>query len=311
MATDYRLDPFKDVLNSVKISGETHTIPSVSPYSIRLVEVPLKETPSSINLAIAGVAAEEVSSAPAARQFWPDYSTGADGDDSWNTGTILFNAADAGKEVVVAYKGTGTLVWANEICQMFVLTESGKITAPPWATRAILSGCGGGGGGGNSTWPTYPGGGGGSSAWVDTSIVKVTGRASYTVFIGAGGTGGISSTPGTAGGTTSFGSLLSIGGGGGSYRFNGGSAGVLPPYSFGKAGTDGSKAIYDSDNLPGAAGADSLNGAGGAATDMGSKTVTNGNAATGYGAGGGGAKGGAAYRGGAGSQGFLIVRWVR
>lgn len=69
MATDYRLDPFQDVLNTVNISGETRTIPSVSPFSIRLAEVPLKETPSSISLTIGGYTATEVSSQPAPVSF--------------------------------------------------------------------------------------------------------------------------------------------------------------------------------------------------------------------------------------------------
>ena len=110
MLHDYRYDPFNDTSEAIAITGETHVIPSNSPYTIRLNEVPMKDTPSSISLTIGGVAANEVSAPPSAGEFWPDYSTKADNDDSWNTGTILFNAADAGKTVVVSYLGTGTLV---------------------------------------------------------------------------------------------------------------------------------------------------------------------------------------------------------
>lgn len=52
----------------------------------------------------------EVSATPALGQFWPDYTTGADEDPDWNTGTLLFNSADTGKIVAVNYKGSGTLV---------------------------------------------------------------------------------------------------------------------------------------------------------------------------------------------------------
>ncbi|SMC63118.1 hypothetical protein [Sporomusa malonica] len=52
----------------------------------------------------------EVATTPTAGQFWPDYSTSADGDDSWNTGTIQFNSVDAGKLVAVSYQKIGTLV---------------------------------------------------------------------------------------------------------------------------------------------------------------------------------------------------------
>ena len=106
---DYRYNPFSDALETVAITGENHVIPTNSPYTIRLAEVPLKESPSTVSLTINGVAGVEVAADPAAGEFWADYNTGADGDDNWNTGTIKFNAADAGKTVVAAYKGMGTL----------------------------------------------------------------------------------------------------------------------------------------------------------------------------------------------------------
>lgn len=109
MAHDYRYNAFDDVLEPLAISGETHIIPSSSPYTIRLAEVPQKTTPSGVSLTIAGTAASEVAATPAAGEFWVDYNTGADNDDGWNTGTILFNSADAGKTVVVSYSGMGTL----------------------------------------------------------------------------------------------------------------------------------------------------------------------------------------------------------
>ena len=113
MPSDYRYDPFNNIAEPVAITGETHIIPSNSPYTIRLAEVPVKESPSTVSLTIGGVAGVEVAAEPAAGEFRCDYTTGADQDDNWNTGLIQFNAADAGKTVVVAYNGMGTLASIN------------------------------------------------------------------------------------------------------------------------------------------------------------------------------------------------------
>lgn len=294
MPIDYRLDPFQDVLNAVTISGETHTIPSVSPFTIRLGEVPLKETPSSISLTIGGVRAEEVSSAPAPGQFWPDYSTGADGDDDWNTGTILFNVADAGKTVVVTYKGTGCVVWAD-FMNPHVFTESGTITAPLWATHAIVSGCGGGGGGGGCASGQATGAGGGAGGHCINYLIAVTGGQGYIVTIGAGGAGGAgTNVTGGTGGTTSFGDLLSLGGG------KGGAGTASAPGSPG-SGISSIVVLAASGT-----GGSSYFGNGGVIRT----TSGRGNAASGYGSGGGGGAGGGNW-GGAGSPGFFMIRWVR
>ena len=106
---DYRYNPFDDVLEPMAIAGEIHVIPSNSPYTIRLNEVPVKDSPSTVALTIGGIAGIEVAAEPAAGEFRCDYTTGADGDNNWNTGLIQFNAADAGKTVVAAYNGMGTL----------------------------------------------------------------------------------------------------------------------------------------------------------------------------------------------------------
>lgn len=96
---------------------ETHIIPSVSPFVIRLNEVPEKRDPSNMKCvyvddttgAVTSRALTEVAATPAAGQFRPDYSTKADKDDSWNTGLVEFNSADAGKIVQITYTGMGTL----------------------------------------------------------------------------------------------------------------------------------------------------------------------------------------------------------
>lgn len=108
MPKDYRYNPFDDVAEPVQCV-ETHIIPMNSPYVVRLNEVPVKVSPSTITMTIAGVTATEVAAAPASGEFRPDYSTGANDDSEWNTGLIQFNAADAGKIIVATYNGLGTL----------------------------------------------------------------------------------------------------------------------------------------------------------------------------------------------------------
>lgn len=108
---DYRLDPFLNVINIKKISGEYHQVPNQSPYTVRLNEVPQKTDPSSLNIKFAsGAVLTEVAAQPSQGQYWPDYNTTAHGVADWNTGTLLFNAADAGKIVYASYNGIGTLV---------------------------------------------------------------------------------------------------------------------------------------------------------------------------------------------------------
>ena len=210
---DYRYNPFENVGTAVTITGETHVIPSVSPYTIRLDEVPLKETPSSISLTIAGSAGAEVSAAPAAGEFWPDYSTGADGDANWNTGTLLFNSADAGKEVVVSYQGTGRLVAIAAILPPKTFSTSGIWICPDGVREILVTICGGGGGGGGTHGGNNPsvnggsGGRGGTSSF--SNVLSALGgwggggcnseaNGSYGA---AGGVGGTAANAATAGGT--------------------------------------------------------------------------------------------------------------
>lgn len=108
---DYRLDPFLNVINIKKIAGEQHQVPNQSPYTIRLKEVPQKTDPTTLSIKFAnGTMLTEVAAQPSQGQYWPDYNTTSHGLEDWNTGTILFNAADAGKIIHAGYNGMGTLV---------------------------------------------------------------------------------------------------------------------------------------------------------------------------------------------------------
>ena len=107
---DYRFDPFENTFNIKKIYDETHVIPSNSPYTIRLAEVPQKTSPTTLQVKFQnGGLLTEVSEEPAQGQYWPDYLTTEHGIEGWNTGTLKFSAADAGKTVLVTYNGMGTL----------------------------------------------------------------------------------------------------------------------------------------------------------------------------------------------------------
>lgn len=123
--SDYRHDPFSDISTAISLT-ERHLIPSISPYEIRLNEVPVKNSPTTTvikEFSITGGAISygavyaEVSATPSTAQFFPDYNTGADGDATWNTGLLQFSAADAGKQIEVTYSSKGTLTGVS--CNMY------------------------------------------------------------------------------------------------------------------------------------------------------------------------------------------------
>ncbi len=122
--SDIRHDPFMDVPTSITLT-ERHLIPSISPYTICLNEVPVKNSPTTTIVRIIdigdgavhyGADFDEVAATPIEGQFFPDYNTSAY-DSTWNTGTIQFSAADAGKGVEVTYLAKGTLTGVS--CNMY------------------------------------------------------------------------------------------------------------------------------------------------------------------------------------------------
>lgn len=178
-------------------------------------------------------------------------------------------------------------------------TASGTFNVPEGITTVYLTGSGGGGGGsGRDGIGGYGGGGGGGADACVRVPVAVAALAAITVTIGAAGAGGGPNANGSAGGTTSFGALLSLPGGGGGITGSGLSDG-------GAAGGAGGAA--------GGAGAGSYvigNGGGsifGAVAGGGNKPSHSG----GYGAGGCGGvlAGSLAGAGASGSAGFLVVEW--
>lgn len=208
---------------------------------------------------------------------------------------------------------------------------SGNWTCPAGVTTAYISQAGAGGGGGGCATVGNPNivsgaGAGGHGNFVIRQAVAVTPGTVYAVTIGASGAGGAINTAGSAGGTTTFGALVSTTGGAGGAP---GNAAAYTNYTSGGTGGVGfSNGASGQDTGPVGVGANGGNGAGGpfgSGGNGGKGVVTGavlspGSAANGYGPGGGGCGGNYAAgnttmgtstgnTGGAGGPGICIVEW--
>lgn len=200
------------------------------------------------------------------------------------TGDILANQV-----VEVIYDGTNmqlvsrssTLTPLNPTVQ--VVTATGTYTAPAGLKYALVELVGGGGGGGSLQSTSRVGGGGGGGGYARKILSAATIGVSQSVTIGAGGASATS-----AGGTTSFGALLSATGG--ALGANGAAAGAA-----GGAGGIGSSGDI---NIRGGAGG---NG-GGSTNDVSLQGTIGGSSVFG----GGGITTGGQYGGGGGGQGNNI-----
>lgn len=101
----------------------------------------------------------------------------------------------------------------SNLINIQVFKSSGTYTPSTGVAKVLVRAWGGGGGGGTTNSGAIGGPGGGGGAYVEAFITNST---SQTITIGAGGTGGVANngTNSTAGGDTSFGSLLVAKGGG-------------------------------------------------------------------------------------------------
>lgn len=106
-----RRNPFSGQDASLERNETGLVIPSSAPYLVQLVEVPLRETPSSVTVfnVTAGQYMTEVTTPPAQGQFRVDYAP----PNGEGTGLLEFNAANAGHVINVSYKGTGSPVVAE------------------------------------------------------------------------------------------------------------------------------------------------------------------------------------------------------
>lgn len=296
MATDYRYDQFNDVLETVE-RVEMHIVPSVSPFVIHLDEVPLRGDPSTIIVReVTGIVEgvkqygrtfTEVAETPAQDTFRPDYNTGADGDANWNTGAMLFNAANASVAVEVTYQATGTLASLK------------TNHYPSWWTDR----------GDGSDGDFYP-----------TADITVSGVKNYaSVFVPAGVT--VTVSPAALikcqGAFVNMGTVTADGQGAAGAPRDKVASGDLPPPALGIAGTSGNVSL-------GGAGGATKEGAGGGvggAPKIGDRTVAvqfyrttllhDGNVFNAFGSGGGSGAGTYANKntgaGGAGGGGILIA----
>jgi len=105
---NWRKNVFTDADMAIDKTEDNLYIPASSPYLIQLLEVPRKNTPTSITVWCydTGTYFTEVLTAPAQSQFRVDYPP-ADGE---GTGLVEFNQNDAGKQVKIVYKATGSPV---------------------------------------------------------------------------------------------------------------------------------------------------------------------------------------------------------
>ena len=101
----------------------------------------------------------------------------------------------------------GTVTYVNgQAIHTFTTSGSFQMLASGTVQMLLVGGGGGGGCG-------YEGGGGGAGGLIYQSSYTIS-PGTYTVTIGAGGSGGVGVYPPSSGGSTSFGSLLSVYGGG-------------------------------------------------------------------------------------------------
>lgn len=226
--------------------------------------------------------------------------------------------------------GDGTNILTDSLQPRLArFTSSGSFTVPAGVTTVFVSGCAGGGGGGaggggNQSFYGSAGAGGGAGQAAIKQALTVTPGQSIAVNIGIAGSGGIgdssSGTAATSGGATSFGSLITLTGGGaggnGTTVSSGGVSGALNSsgYPGGSAGGDGSATSASA--MGGNGGSCAFGGGGGGSRASASAGYS---ATSAYGFGGGGGGGGGHYssspstynggNGGAGAPGIIIVEW--
>lgn len=245
------------------------------------------------------------------------------------------NALAADQGPVICSDHPGTYAWDTVSSKYLpahgkqVFTTSGTFQTPSFVSSAWLSGCGagaGGGSGGGAAGSTIGAGGGGGGAGQSAvkQYVALASGTPYTVTIGAAGTGGGvnpaggSGNPGTSGGGTSFGSLLTLAGGAGGRGGDSSSSNAAGGFGGDIGGSDGGDGTYGSlvfNSCGGSGGSSPFGTGGGAGRGGGASGGIYGRSASGYGAGGGG--GGGSYsagtgnggQGGNGAPGFLIVEW--
>jgi len=214
-------------------------------------------------------------------------ASGSFSDEAGNTNASAFTAdvsvtntsASSGGRVTAQSGGT------NYIIEQFTTVGTSSWSVPRGVTSVEYLVVAGGGGGAGGHGTAHGGGGGGAGGYRTATLTGLTAGTSYTVTVGAGGSGGTVRGVGTRGNNSVFGSITSTGGGGGGAYFtaatsggSGGGAGASTDFITGGSGTAGQG--YAGGNTP--TQNFTTNGAGGGGSSgAGANGVNNGSVAAG------------------------------
>ena len=142
--SNHRWNPFDDADMAVDKTEDDLYVPGSTPFVLQLLEVPRKNTPSSVAIYNYddGAYMTEVETSPTQGQFRVDYPA----PDGEGTGLIEFNSNDNGKRIRVAYKATGSPI-VSEFLDSKVSWPAGspgsnqivifKSSVPTWAYNPI------------------------------------------------------------------------------------------------------------------------------------------------------------------------------
>jgi hypothetical protein len=225
--------------------------------------------------------------------------------------------ADGAGNVLISGGGLGG-AGAGSLVNIRTFASSGTWTPSAGANRALIFATGAGAGGGGAYGGDSTGGGGAGA----TAITFLSSLSAQAVTLGLGGTGGTGSSTGstsngTAGGTTSVGSVAVAGGGqpttnagGGHYGNIGGLGGIATaatlsiPGGFGQTG-----ASYSGSGNPGvgSSGGSSFWGGGGSGSSIGAYLVNPAGQPGQVPGSGGGGSSGSTTNGGNGANGVVLI----
>jgi len=257
---------------------------------------------------------------------------------TWKVATVLSNAKPAFKllkRIIVLFILIQGIIVSSFAQNTQTITTSGNFTIPAGVTSIKVECWGGGGAGGEANINTNGKGGGGGGAYA-SSILPVTSGNIYAVTVGAGGIAPNQTTASTAGGQSSFATLvIALGGsfgannndvtsanggaGGlasgstGTIKYNGGTGGNGNTATNGGGGGGGSSATASGNGVNGVTSTTTTGGAGGSSSNgVGGNGGNNGNPGlTGTApGGGGGGRGDTGNASGNGGKGQVIVSWI-
>jgi hypothetical protein len=141
---NHRWNPFTDADMAIDKTEDDLYVPGSAPFVLQLLEMPRKDTPSSVaiyNYDDGGYMTEVVTS-PTQGQFRVDYPS----PDGEGTGLVEFNSNDNGKRIRAAYKATGSPI-VSEVLDSKVSWPAGspgpnqivifKSNVPTWAYNPV------------------------------------------------------------------------------------------------------------------------------------------------------------------------------